>query len=120
VFPHLLVMTVNLITFVLCTQIIKNCSSIQLSINKGGSQYIITGINRSQCYNTKQFISSLENYLFDNDFKSNHIIYGDININLFSNSYESNVYLKTLAKFFYNLTINDFTRASGNSKTCTY
>jgi len=96
----------------ICTQIVNNCSSIQLSVNKGGSHYIVTGIYRSQCYDTKQFITSL-----DNDFKSNHIICGDININLFSNSYESNSYLNTLAKFGYTSAINDFTRVSGNSKT---
>lgn len=102
----------------MCTQIIDNCSSIQLYVDKGGSQYIVTGIYRSQCYDTKQFITSLDNYLSDNDFKNDHIICGDININLFSNCYESNAYLNTLAKFGYTSAINDFTRVSGNSKTC--
>jgi len=39
------------------TQIINNCNSIQLSVDKSGSQYIVTGIYRSQCYNTKQFVT---------------------------------------------------------------
>jgi len=82
------------------------------------SQYIVTGIYRSQCYGTKQIITSLDNYLSDNDFKSNHINCGDININLLSNSYDSNAYLNTMAKFGYTSTINDFTRASGKFKTC--
>lgn len=56
------------------TQIVENCSSIQLSVNKSRFQYIVTGIYRSQCYNTKQFITSLDDYLSDNDFKSNQSV----------------------------------------------
>lgn len=63
------------------TQVINNCNSIQLSVFKGESQFIITGVYRSHCYNTNQFIISLDEYLAKITNKSNHIFCGDININ---------------------------------------
>lgn len=40
------------------TQVINNYNSIQFSVYKGESQFIIAGVCMSHCYNTNQFIIS--------------------------------------------------------------
>lgn len=99
-------------------QSINNCNSIKLTVNKNDYNFTVTGIYRSQCHNKDQFITSLGEYLLNENFIGDHILCGDININLFDDSIESNSYVNTLAKFGYTSAINDFTRITDNSKTC--
>jgi len=89
-------------------QSINNCNSIKLTVNKNDYNFTVTGIYRSQCHNKDQFITSLGEYLLNENFIGDHILCGDININLFDDSIESNSYVNTLAKFGYTSAINDF------------
>lgn len=74
--------------------------------------------NETQCHNRDQFITSLDDYLSNDNFIVSHIFCGDVNIKLFDDSIESNLYINTLVQFGYTSAINDSTRITDISKTC--
>ncbi|KAF0769928.1 Reverse transcriptase domain-containing protein, partial [Aphis craccivora] len=81
------------------------CNSFYMAISKGNLSYYLTEINRLPSIKSEEFLSSIGLYLSELSPNSNHILCGDINIDL--------------------LTINGFysacnlpTRIAKSSKTC--
>lgn len=78
----------------------------------------ITGLYRSPQVDTQLFIQNLRQYLERHAHDSNHIIVGDININILQPDRYGEEYMTMLYEFGFISTINEHTRVQGQSKSC--
>jgi hypothetical protein len=89
----------------------SNVNSIKVIFYINGIEHIVTGCYRSPSDNIDAFLFSLNNYLTQNSELKNHIICGDINIDILKN-YNQNVinYLNIFASYGFYSCINNLTR----------
>ncbi|KAE9525887.1 hypothetical protein AGLY_013936, partial [Aphis glycines] len=82
-------------------------NSLYMAISKGNLSYYLTAIYRSPSINSEEFLSSFGLYLSDLSPNSNHILCGDINIDLLTmNGFYSACNIPTrITKIFLNLNI---------------
>lgn len=89
-----------------------------MAISKGNLSYYLTEINRLPSIKSEEFLSSIGLYLSELSPNSNHILCGDINIDLLSNIFETINYLNILAINGFYSACNLPTRIAKSSKTC--
>lgn len=91
--------------------------TIEIEItNLLSNRVVITGVYKSPTINRNEFNQHLTNYLQNKTFIRNHIITGDINIDLLSLKPENEEYKNILNSFGFTSFINSITRYE--SKTC--
>lgn len=98
--------------------ILSNCNSIQINIVKGNVSFYLTGIYRSSNNNyVDSFLLSLSDYLSHCGL-ANHVLCGDINIDILSNSNISCEYLNILISEGFFSACNNYTRINDHSNSC--
>lgn len=104
------------------TEIIKIHESMALKITiKMGvnEKLILTCIYRSPASCVDEFNNHLKNYLETHTRnKHQHILVGDININILSDTEHSQTYLNILGEQDFHSCVNVYTRVQGESKSC--
>jgi len=98
----------------------QNFTFLRITFKFGIDKIALTGIYKPPPINPFDFISYLNTYLSENCLR-NEIIAGDININIEKDKINNPIqseYLNTLYSFGFISCINDYTRISGNAKSC--
>lgn len=99
---------------------IADCKAVEVVISPsdGSGTYTITALYRSPRTNKKKFVVGLNAYLKRNRDLSNHIILGDMNIDIKKQNAVTKSYLGVMLTHKYISAVNEYTRVTPSSKTC--
>lgn len=99
---------------------ISLCNSIHFSFSLNDNPVMLTAIYRSPNLCKNEFLNNLEHFLNVTKDVKNHIILGDINIQILDNNLDNfgNVYLNTMHEYGYLKYLNAITRSSFGSNSC--
>ena len=99
---------------------IDHCNSINFSFMKNDISFVLTAIYRSPKLCTNDFLESLEFFLQSTKNYNNHIIVGDINIQILENNLDilGNNYLNIMHEHGFTRYLNAITREAMKSNSC--
>lgn len=97
---------------------INRMKVILTELEIGYDNLLITSLYRSHCIAISDFINDLHKYLDDLKNTRNHLVIGDMNIDLLYENAKTNTYINNFYEYGYHSYINIPTRVTNDSATC--